>query len=71
MAFPFRVGQYEKTVKVLDQKPFASKNAYRYYGAMHHGWAGARANLDDPENLAQFADVYARLATFYKNVAQE
>jgi dienelactone hydrolase len=31
----------------------------------HHGWAAARANLDDPENKKAFEDVYGRLATFF------
>ena len=31
-----------------------------------HGWAAARANLDDPENKEEFANLYARVATFIK-----
>ena len=31
----------------------------------HHGWAAARANLSDPENLKQYEDVYQRLADYY------
>jgi hypothetical protein len=55
-------------VEILDTKPFAALNAYRYYGTMHHGWAGARADLSSAENLAEFADVYGRLATFFSRV---
>jgi hypothetical protein len=31
-----------------------------------HGWAAARANLDDPENKEEFANLYARVSTFIK-----
>ena len=31
----------------------------------HHGWAAARADLDDEENIKQFEDVYKRLADFF------
>ena len=31
----------------------------------HHGWAAARADLDDPENKKQFEDVYKRLAEYF------
>lgn len=31
----------------------------------HHGWAAARADLDDPENKKQFEDVYMRLAEYF------
>lgn len=60
--------QYEKIVKVISNKPFASKNAYKVYSTMHHGWAAARANLDDPENKKQFEDVYGTLGGFFSGV---
>jgi hypothetical protein len=31
----------------------------------HHGWAAARADLKDEENLKQFEDVYKRLADYF------
>jgi hypothetical protein len=31
----------------------------------HHGWAAARADLGNEENLKQFEDVYKRLAGFF------
>ena len=31
----------------------------------HHGWAAARANLKDAENLKQYEDVYRRLGEFF------
>lgn len=31
----------------------------------HHGWAAARADLKDEENVKQFEDVYKRLADFF------
>ncbi|KAG8826753.1 hypothetical protein FRC19_007766 [Serendipita sp. 401] len=63
------VEEFKKMVSELESKPFASKNAYRVYPTMHHGWAAARANLDDEENLKQYKDVYSRLATFFQNAA--
>ena len=66
MLFP----QFKNMIKELGSKPFASKNAYRVYSEMHHGWAGARANLDNENNLRDFTDVYGRLATFFKNASE-
>lgn len=64
------VEEYKKIVDEVSNKPWASKNAYRVYTNMHHGWGGARANLEDEENLAAFTDVYGRLATFFKNAGE-
>jgi dienelactone hydrolase len=60
--------QYEKLVKAISTKPFASKNAYKIYPTMHHGWAAARADLNDAENKKQYEDVYGTLTGFYKGV---
>lgn len=35
---------------------------------MHHGWAAARAKLNDPENLKEYEDVYGRLARFFNGI---
>lgn len=64
------VDEYKKIVEEINAKPFASKNVYRLYPEMHHGWAGARADLDNENNLRDFKDVYGRLATFYKNAGE-
>lgn len=42
-----------------------TKGDFKHYDTVHHGWAAARANLKDPENLKCFEDVYRRLADFY------
>jgi len=55
----------EKFMNALSSKPFASKNDYKLYSSMFHGWASARADLKDEENKNQFEDVYSRLATFF------
>lgn len=34
----------------------------------HHGWAAARADLDNAENKKQYEDVYKRLAGFFDKV---
>jgi hypothetical protein len=54
---------------VLANNEFKEKNAYRVYQNMHHGWAGARADLDKEDNFREFTDVYGRLGTFFKNAA--
>jgi len=52
----------------LQARPFASKCEYKYYATVHHGWAGARANLKDEENVKEFKDVYTRSGAFFKSV---
>lgn len=52
----------------LNGKPFASKNVYKYYSTVIHGWAGARADFKDEENLKQYKDVYSQVCTFFGNV---
>ncbi|CEL52172.1 putative AIM2 family protein C30D10,14 OS=Schizosaccharomyces pombe (strain 972 / ATCC 24843) GN=SPBC30D10.14 PE=3 SV=1 [Rhizoctonia solani AG-1 IB] len=60
--------EYEKIIKSISNKPFASKNAYKVYSNMNHGWAAARADLDDPENKEEYEDVYGTTVTFFKGV---
>ncbi|CUA72478.1 putative AIM2 family protein C30D10,14 [Schizosaccharomyces pombe 972h-] [Rhizoctonia solani] len=60
--------EYEKIIKSISTKPFASKNAYKVYPDMPHGWAAARADLEDPQNKKQYEDVYGTAVTFYKGV---
>ncbi|ELU44470.1 DLH domain-containing protein [Rhizoctonia solani AG-1 IA] len=62
------IEEYEKIIKSISNKDFASKNAYKVYPNMHHGWAAARANLDDPENKKEYEDVYGTAVTFFKGV---
>lgn len=38
---------------------------WKHYPENHHGFAGARANLDDPSNLASYKDVYSRTSKFF------
>jgi len=61
----------EAFYKALESKPYAAKNVYKRYSTMHHGWAGARANLADEENLKEYSDVLKRMAAFYKSVWAE
>jgi len=53
---------------VLKSKSWADKNAYHYFGETFHGFAAARANLDDAENVKHYTDLYSRLATFLTNI---
>ncbi|KAG9100397.1 hypothetical protein FRC06_004173 [Ceratobasidium sp. 370] len=59
---------YEQIIKTISTKPFASKNVYKVYGDMYHGWAAARADLDKPETKKAYEDVYGTSVTFFKNV---
>ncbi|GJJ13916.1 hypothetical protein Clacol_008173 [Clathrus columnatus] len=58
----------EKIVDIISNKPFAAKSVYKAYQTVHHGWAAARANLNDAENKKQYEDVYGTLAAFFKNI---
>lgn len=42
--------EYEKLLDIIAKKPFADKNAHKHYKNMFHGWAAARADLDNEEN---------------------
>jgi len=57
--------EFHKTVDVMNRKPFAAKNDDKIYDSFH-GFAAARANLDDPDNKEKYTDLYQRLATFLK-----
>jgi len=60
------VEEYQKLVDTLADRPWATKNSWKVYPTVNHGFAAARANLTDPEGKAQFEDVYARLSSFFK-----
>ncbi|CAG8594646.1 14017_t:CDS:2, partial [Acaulospora colombiana] len=47
---------YKKIADVLASNEFKEKNAYRVYQNMHHGWAGARADLEKEDNHREFTD---------------
>lgn len=52
---------------IAHESPLAAQSDYKLYPDNHHGWAGARANLDDESNKKAFTDVYARLAAFFSS----
>nr|XP_019001294.1 uncharacterized protein I203_05999 [Kwoniella mangroviensis CBS 8507]OCF64755.1 hypothetical protein I203_05999 [Kwoniella mangroviensis CBS 8507] len=58
----------EKIEEAIKSKPFASKSDYHLYDTVHHGWAAARADLKNPENLKQYEDVYQRTADYFAKV---
>ncbi|KAH7104505.1 alpha/beta-hydrolase [Auriculariales sp. MPI-PUGE-AT-0066] len=62
------VEEYEKLLAIVNSKEFAPKNSYKLYNTMHHGWAAARGDLSDAENLTQYEDVYKRLAGFFSGL---
>lgn len=41
-------------------------NVVENYSTMHHGWMGARANLQDKENEKEYKRGYDQTATFFK-----
>ncbi|KDQ20454.1 hypothetical protein BOTBODRAFT_40628 [Botryobasidium botryosum FD-172 SS1] len=50
----------------VSKKPFASKNTFHYFETVRHGFAGARANLSDPENKKQFEFFYQEVTNFFQ-----
>jgi hypothetical protein len=40
-------------MQVISTKSFAAKSSFKDYPTMFHGWAAARANLDDADNLKE------------------
>ncbi|KAF8349811.1 dienelactone hydrolase [Amanita rubescens] len=59
------VYQYNNILQTLSNKPFAVRNDHKHYTNMFHGWAAARANLENAENKKEYEDVYTRLAAFF------
>ncbi|KAI0344107.1 hypothetical protein BDW22DRAFT_1355401 [Trametopsis cervina] len=57
----------KKIVDILAKKPFAAKNDYVHFDSFH-GFAAARANLDDPDNKAKYEELYRTLIKFTQNV---
>ncbi|KAJ3575922.1 hypothetical protein NP233_g796 [Leucocoprinus birnbaumii] len=60
------VDEYKKIVDILSKNTFHSKNDFANYSNMIHGWAAARADLKNEENLKAFNDVYGKLGEFFK-----
>jgi len=54
---------------VADYKEVIGSNAtggvVETYSTMHHGWMGARANLEDPANLKEYERGYKQMAEFF------
>ncbi|WFC98347.1 carboxymethylenebutenolidase [Malassezia yamatoensis] len=51
-----------------DHSNLVSKSQFKYYNENHHGFAAARADLEDKSNYFAFQDVYTRLADFFCGV---
>lgn len=60
--------EYDNMIQRLSNKPFADQIAYKLYPNMFHGWAAARADLENDENKKEFEDVYSRLKDFFSSV---
>ncbi|WOO76984.1 putative AIM2 family protein [Vanrija pseudolonga] len=58
----------DSIVSAMQHKKFEEQCAYHFYNTVHHGWAAARADLNDPENFKQYEDVYQRLADYFARV---
>ncbi|KAF2496655.1 hypothetical protein BU16DRAFT_525808 [Lophium mytilinum] len=52
--------------KILMSSPKAKGSVFETYGTMHHGWMGARANLEDEENAKEYVRGYEQAAEFFK-----
>lgn len=56
----------EATVSAYTETLAKSPTNYvEKYGTMHHGWMGARANLSDKDNIAEYERGYQKFADFY------
>jgi len=62
--------EYETIVGILAKKPYASLCDHKYYKNMHHGFAAARSDLKNAENLKEFEDVYGKLVNFFKKALE-
>ncbi|CAE6474698.1 hypothetical protein ACGC1H_005879 [Rhizoctonia solani] len=50
-----------------EMEPFVKiAKDYKLYSDVHHGFAAARADLDNPQCKAAYEDVYQRLTAFFK-----
>jgi len=58
--------EHNKIVDIISKKPFAAKSDSKYWANMFHGWAAARANLDDAENKKEFESLYATAVKFFQ-----
>ncbi|OCH92727.1 hypothetical protein OBBRIDRAFT_791027 [Obba rivulosa] len=58
----------DKIYEIISKKPFASKNAYQIFDSFH-GFAAARANLDDPKNKEEYEKLYATLIKFFSTAS--
>lgn len=57
------VDEFDKIKEALAKKPLADKNDFKHFDSFH-GWAAARANLDDADNKAKFEELYCDLIKF-------
>ncbi|EPT04432.1 hypothetical protein FOMPIDRAFT_1113931 [Fomitopsis schrenkii] len=60
--------EYKKIVEIVSKKPFADKNDNKFYDSFH-GFAAARADLNDPKQQKDFQDLYARLVGFFSKAS--
>lgn len=57
--------EFKKIVEIMSKKPFSNKCDSHIFPSFH-GFAAARANLDDEENNKQFVALYERLIKFFQ-----
>ncbi|KZT06262.1 uncharacterized protein LAESUDRAFT_726084 [Laetiporus sulphureus 93-53] len=56
--------EYHKIVEIVSRKPWHEKNDHKFYDSFH-GFAAARANLEDAKQRKDFEDLYGRLIMFF------
>jgi len=59
--------EHNKIVDIVSKNPFATKNDSKYWSNMFHGWAAARADLNNAENKKEFEKLYEALIRFFHN----
>ncbi|KAJ3490173.1 hypothetical protein NLI96_g1616 [Meripilus lineatus] len=58
--------EFNKIVEIIKSKPIAAKSDFKIWDTFH-GFAAARANLDDEDNNAKYKELYQSLIKFFKN----
>jgi len=61
-------GENVNDVKEFDEAEKPAGSETHTYANMHHGWAGARANLKDEENAKEFKRAYEQYANWLNTI---
>ncbi|TBU46527.1 hypothetical protein BD309DRAFT_857797 [Dichomitus squalens] len=64
------VDEIKQILEIVSKKPFSEKSDYKHYDSyVFHGFAAARADLNDAENKKHYEDLYGRLCGYFSKVS--